>query len=197
MNNIFLLAIIGFSILLLLISIFSNVYGIIVNNTDFSIEVPNGWVYREDLFTDNGILLTPNEFGDILISDNDSILLDVLKDKVLVQIASDSNFPIKNAPVEMYVKVTHQDENIFSPRYENTTIGGEKAIKVYYNTTGIVNALEALDEANVIDSPLVVTSYNAMHDDKPYFLVYTSGAKNYQKYLPQFEQMAKTFKFVK
>lgn len=54
----------------------SNVNAVVVNNTDFSIEVPNGWVYKEDFVFDNGTLLTPNEFADVLI--NTSALLDGL-----------------------------------------------------------------------------------------------------------------------
>ena len=80
----------------------SNIHAVIVNNTDFSIEVPNGWVYKEHFVFDNGTLLTPNEFADVLINTS---LLDGL-DGVMVELAPDDRFPIKNAPVEIYVNHT-------------------------------------------------------------------------------------------
>jgi len=36
-----------------------------------------------------------------------------------------------------------------------------------------------------------------LHDKDPYYLEYIANTKDFQKYLPQFEQMIKTFKFVK
>ena len=81
---------------MLFLSFSLNAYGIrVVNNTDFSIEVPNGWVYREDFLFDNNIILTPNEFSDVLITDNVSTLLDGLDDGVIVESAPDVSFPIK------------------------------------------------------------------------------------------------------
>lgn len=74
----------------------SNIHAVTVNNTDFSIEVPNGWVYREDFLFDNGILLTPNEFADLLITNNASApALDVLHGGSMAELAPDPRFPIK------------------------------------------------------------------------------------------------------
>jgi hypothetical protein len=168
----------------------SSVNGVIVNNTDFSFEVPNGWVYKEHFVFDNGTLLTPNEFADVLL--NTSAMLDGL-DGVMVELAPDDRFPIKNAPVEIYVKHTLKGVNDLSPTYENATVGGERAIKVFLNSTDVASKL---GKTNVTVS-VVGVSYNVMHDDQPYFLNYMTNAKYYQKYLPQFEQMVKTFKFTK
>lgn len=166
----------------------SNIHAVTVNNTDFSFEVPNGWVYKEDFVFDNGTLLTPNEFADVLI--NTSALLDDL-DGVMVELAPDPRFPIKNAPVEIYAKHALKFVNNPSLTYENATVGGERAIKVFINSTDLTKSL-----ANVTVS-LVAVSYYVMYDDQPYFLNYMANAKYYQKYLPQFEQMVKTFKFTK
>ena len=35
-----------------------------------------------------------------------------------------------------------------------------------------------------------------MHDEQPYAISYYANAKNYEKYLPEFEQMVKSFRFV-
>ena len=179
------------AVILLSLSI-SNVNAVIVNNTDFSIEVPNGWVYREDFLFDNGTLLTPNEFADVLITGNISALLDDLHGGIIAELAPDPNFPIKNAPVEIYVKHALKFANNLSSTYENATVGGERAIKVFLNSTDVASKLGM--PTNVPIS-LVTISYFVMHDDQPYFLHYMANAKDYQKYLPQFEQMVKTFKF--
>ena len=170
----------------------SNIHAVTVNNTDFSIEVPNGWVYREDFIFDNGTLLTPNEFADFLITGNLSALLDVQHFGVMVELAPDPRFPIKNAPVEIYAKHSSKFANNLSPTYENATIGGERAIKLFLNSTDIASKLGTTN----VPVSLVTTSYFVIHDDQPYFLNYMANAKDYQKYLPQFEQIVKTFKFV-
>jgi hypothetical protein len=171
----------------------SNIHAATVNNTDFSIEVPNGWVYREDFFFDNGTLLTPNEFAEFLITPNMSAFTGVGKNAPLAEIAPDPRFPIKNAPVEIYAKYASKFANNFFPTYENATIGGERAIKLFLNSTDITSKLAKTN----VTANLVTTSYFVIHDDQPYFLSYMANAKDYQKYQPQFEQMVKTFKFVK
>ena len=95
------------------------------NTTDFSIHVPNGWVYREDYLFDNGILLTANEFADRLISDNASALVDVMQGGILAELRPDPHFPLKNAPVEIYANHTLKIVRGFAPTIENVTIGGE------------------------------------------------------------------------
>jgi hypothetical protein len=170
----------------------SNVNAIVVNNTDFSIDVTNGWVYRENILNDNNILLTPNEFAD-LITDNASITYGLNEGGVVAELASDRNFPIKNAPLETYVKRTLRFANTSALTYENATIGGERAIKVYINGTDLASTSVMPN----ITSSVNTISYYVMHHDQPYYLSYVANTKDYQKYLPQFEQMVKTFKFVK
>lgn len=63
------------------------------NTTDFSIHVPNGWVYREDYLFDNGILLTANEYADRLITDNASALIDVMHGGILAELRPDPHCP--------------------------------------------------------------------------------------------------------
>lgn len=36
-----------------------------------------------------------------------------------------------------------------------------------------------------------------MHGNQPYYIEYMANEKDYQKYLPQFEQIVKSFKFTK
>jgi hypothetical protein len=170
----------------------SNVNAIVVNNTDFSIEVPNGWVYRENILNDVNILLTPNEFAD-LITDNASITYGLNEGGVVAELAPDRNFPIKNAPLEKYVKHTLRFASSSALTYENATIGGERAIKVYINGTDLASTSVMPN----ITSSVNTISYYVMYHDQPYYLSYVANTKDYQKYLPQFEQMVKSFKFMK
>jgi hypothetical protein len=170
----------------------SNVNAIVVNNTDFSIEVPNGWVYRENTLNDVNILLTPNEFAD-LITDNASITYGLNEGGVVAELAPDRNFPIKNAPLETYVKRTLRFANTSALTYENATIEGERAIKVYVNGMDLASTSIMPN----ITSSVNTISYYVMHHDQPYYLSYVANTKDYQKYLPQFEQMVKSFKFMK
>lgn len=163
-----------------------------VNNTDFSMQVPNGWVYRDDYLFNNGILLTANEFADRLIAVNNSALLDAIHGGILVELAPDPRFPLKNAQVETYANHTLGSARSFV-RYENATIGGDRAIRIFMNSTDVASKLGKTDIPSV-----VTTSYYVMHNDQPYFLDFmAANAKYYQKYLPQFEQMVKSFKFTK
>jgi len=100
----------------------------------------------------------------------------------MVEIAPDPRFPIKNAPLETYVKfgLKYVNDSVSTP--ENATIGGERAIKVFFNSSDLAN------RAGITNPPvsLVATNYFVMHDDQPYFLSYMANAKDYQKYFPQF-----------
>jgi len=186
-----LLLIITLGVMLELSPSIYNANAIVVNNTDFSIEVPNGWVYRDDFVFENGTLFTPNEFANILL--NDSAFPDVLHGGVIAELAPDPRFPLKNAPVEIYAKNDLKFAKGLAPKIENATVGGERAIKVFINSTDVAS------RAGMTNVPvsLVTTSYYVMHDDQPYFLNYMANAKDYQKYFTQFEQMVKSFKFTK
>ena len=39
------------------------------------------------------------------------------------------------------------------------------------------------------------TTYFIMHDKQPYQILFSGNAKNYEKYLPEFEQIVKSFGF--
>jgi hypothetical protein len=160
----------------------------------FSVEVPNGWVYRENFGYKDHILLTPNEFADYLIGNNASALvLGGLKNSgSLIDLVHDLNFPVKNAPLEIYAKQFLARSNHLSPKFENVTIGGESAIKVFIRGTDVGNASARPN----ITGNLNFVTYFVMHHDEPYHLDYIANMKDFQKYLPQFKQMVKTFKFL-
>jgi hypothetical protein len=194
-NLILLVSVALIGVLLLLISIFHSVYAIPnVNSSYFSIEVPNNWVYRENFGVNNNVILTPNEFADLLMSDNASAsLLEVIEHGVVVELGMDHEFHIENASLEKYVKYFLSFAQNYDPKYENATIGGERAIKVFINGTDVGRTSPMKNVTSSINS----ISYLFIHQDHPYYLYYIANVNDYNKYLPYFEQMVKTFKFVK
>ena len=69
---------------------------------------------------------------------------------------------------------------------QDTIVSNEKASSIEGN------AINKTMNKNVIYLVNLV-----LHDKDPYYLEYIANTKDFQKYLPQFEQMIKTFKFVK
>ena len=171
----------------------SNVNAIVVNNTDFSIEVPDGWVYRENILFDSTLVLTPKEFANVLIMEDSLKVPDILQGGIIVVLARDPSFPIKNAPLETYVQHVLRSLDTVTPKHVNATIGGERAIKVFINGTDLIRNT---DNPN-ITSRINVVSYIVLHNDQPYYLHYMANTNDYKKYLPEFEQIVKTFKFAK
>jgi hypothetical protein len=66
---------------------------------------------------------------------------------------------------------------------QNGTIDNETAVKIYGD--GIKSF-----------SGIKIVEYMIWHDKKPYFIRYLANVKDFEKYLPEFEQILKTFKFV-
>jgi PDZ domain len=167
-----------------------------VKNQYFSINIPDSWTYTEYSNTGmsqllgrgpvNDIELTPSEFSDMLLNrDIEKVIEKIqVEGSPYASFSQDTNYPIKNAPLESYVKYKIDNYgilNITSQHY--TTIGKEKAVKIYSNeSASFGNTKTAL--------------YFVMHDKQPYQIVYLANAKNYEKYLPEFEQMVKSFRFV-
>jgi hypothetical protein len=182
-------------VLLLLISIFHNVYAITnVSSPYFSIQVPNDWIYRENFLNQGNIVLTPNEFAELLMADNTSAsVLDVIEHGIVAELGLDADFNKKNASLEKYVKYFLSFAQNYDPKYENATIGGERAIKVFINGTDVGRTSPMKNVTSSINS----ISYLVMHQNHPYYLYYIANANDYNKYLPYFEQMVKTFKFAK
>jgi len=93
-------------------------------------------------------------------------------------------YGIKNAPFELYVKykIDRQTEMNVTSR-QNVTIHGEPAVKIHGDGIKTFNGIKFVE-------------YILMHDKEPYYIGYMANVKDFEKYLPQFEQMVKTFKFV-
>jgi hypothetical protein len=163
-----------------------------VENLYFSINIPDSWTYTESSNTPqarstglgpgNTINLTPSEFSDLLLIPMEKFREKIQDRGAYATFFQDSDYRIKNAPLESYVKYAIDNlgiQNITSQQY--TTVGKEKSVKINTNDMPYGN------------SKLVV--YLVMHDKQPYSIMYKADAKNYEKYLPEFEKIVKSFTF--
>jgi PsbP-like protein len=187
MNTLILLAIVIGSLLL----VSNNVYGEIVNttdistnSTDFSIDIPDNWTFEETVFG-NRIFLTPNEFGVLLASDVSERADQLKNGGVMGEFQQDLLFPIKNAGLDVYVQYIINEQkwmNVTSK--QNVTIDNEPPVKILGDGTNSSNHIK-------------FAGYMTMRDEKPYYIGYMANVKDFEKYLPEFEQIVKTFKFAK
>jgi hypothetical protein len=178
-----------------------NVNAIIVNNTDFSVNVSDNWAYLDSnnplgkTFGSNNplanifgggpwIAAIPNEFSKLLVNTSQEFSAKAVQNGGAYSVfAIDTGYPYRNVPLEIYTEYANNlsRAKIFSR--ENTTIGGEQAIRIHRIP---------LDNTPNVE----VVAYYSVHKGKPYWINYVANEKDFQKYLPQFEQMVRTFKFV-
>lgn len=180
---------ISMTVLVLLPSLDSHVNAVTnVNNTYssknkvFSMKIPDNWAQRG--LAPEVVLFTPSQFSELLInySDFDKQMKD---EGALVRVQKDWFYPIENTPFDTYVKwKIAENSGIHVTSMQNVTLSGEPGVKIYGDGIDPFNGIKFVQ-------------YLVWHDEEPYFLEYMANQKDYQKYLPQFEQMIKTFKFSK
>jgi hypothetical protein len=150
-----------------------------VNSTDFSIDIPNNWSYKQDLFLQ--VHLTPSKYASLLTETEMTKSFDEnIKGKdggASAFLYQDWMYDIKNAPFDVYL----EDKIGYTPR-QNLTIDNEPAVRIS------VNGIESFNGTKMVQ-------YLIWHDKKPYALEYKATVKDFEKYLPEFEQIVKTFKF--
>jgi len=179
--NFYLLLIVSFTSLITGNLISQPIYGQEkVENVYFSINIPDNWTYVE---YSNGMRLAPNEFTDVLqasLGDTEK----TADEGVLSIFTTDTEYLLKNAPLESYAKYIIDKfgiTNITSQSY--ATVGGEKAVRLSSNET------VKFGNGNIV-------LYLIMHDKGPYQIAYLGTPKNiYEKYLPEFENIVNSFTF--
>ena len=160
----------------------SSVNALVINNTDFSIDVPNNWAYEQGIFS--VVALTPSEFGVLLVNHSKPLNETMRDEGAFASFEQERNFPIKNAGLDAYVKymIDRQDGmNVTSK--ENVTLDNEAAVEIQGD------GLKSF-------SGIKFVQYMLMHNEQPYFLAYMANVKDFEKYLPEFEQIVKSLKFV-
>jgi PsbP-like protein len=151
-----------------------------VNASDFSIDIPDNWVYSKKLV---GVELSPHEFGALIINDDEPWSEQMNDTGAVASFSQEWLFPIKNAGLDLFVKYKiDKQTGINVTSQQNLTIDNEPAVKIYADGINSFNGIKFVE-------------YMVWHDDKPYYFGYMAKAKDFEKYLPEFEQIVKSFKF--
>ena len=142
-----------------------------INNTDFSISVLDNWAYRQpnplaNIFgAGSRVGLIPTEFSNLLVNTSEEVSgKSILNGGAFSILSLDTDYPYRNIPLETYTQynIHLSPVKIFSQ--ENTTIDGEKAIKIHRTARNNLTNVEALD-------------YYVVHDGKPYTLQYAANVR--------------------
>lgn len=154
-----------------------------VENPGFSINVPDNWAYQSSVY--EIVRLTPNEFA-VFLHNQSKPLVEIMKQEgALVMLAYDRAYAIKSAPFDAYVKYKISEQNGANvTSKQNATIDNKPAVVIQGDGLEAFNGIKFLE-------------YMLMHGNQPYYIEYMANEKDYQKYLPQFEQIVKSFKFTK
>ena len=156
----------------------------IAKTSYFSIEPLDNWTYEinSDKTTaqtmgsgaSNAIILYPNDIDIITGVESGNALI--------ANFEQDNTYNVKNAPLSNYVK--YKTENAIAPitSQQNIIIDGESAVKVLSNGKGDYGNIKYL---------FIYT----IHDKKYYAIGLMGNTNNFNRYLPEFEQMLNTFQF--
>ncbi len=157
----------------------------------FSIEIPDSWTYTETpeppmehvlgVSSYSSVVLVPAKYAELLIQDKGDIEMGNGTGAILF--AEDSDYTVKNAPPDLYVKFRmNKDDSLNVTSQQDTTVGKEKAVRIEgskNDTSGNVRLLE----------------YLISHNDEPYIIRYIATTNDFERYLPDFELMVKSFMF--
>jgi small nuclear ribonucleoprotein (snRNP)-like protein len=160
----------------------------------FTVQVPSGWVYKEHFLSDSNTILTANGFANLLnVSKPSQSLLDLVQKGVLLELGTDEHFRADNISLEKYVKYFLTNANEDDVTVQNASIGGERAIRIFINGTEIGKTSPMKNVTGSINS----LGYLFLHRGEPYYIYYIANEKNFMDYISDFEQIAKTFNFLK
>ena len=178
---------------ILLLFLFQSAYSVEekFRGLPFSIEVPNTWSYTESpeaplehalgLSSYSSVVLVPAKFADLLIQDKGNI--EMGNGTAAILFAEDSDYTVKNAPPELYVKFRmNKDDSLNVTSQQDTLVGKEKAVRID-------------GTKNDTSGPLKVSEYLLTHNNEPYIIRYIASTNDFKKYLPDFELMVRSFMF--
>jgi len=180
------------TILLLLLFLIQSVYSVEkFRGFPFSIEVPDSWTYTETpeppiehllgVSSYSSVVLVPAKFAELLIQDKGDIGMG--NGTAAIVFAEDSDYTVKNAPPDLYVKFRmNKDDSLNVTSRQDTMVGKEKAVRIEgikNDTSGNIRLLE----------------YLIIHNNEPYIIRYIASMNDFERYLPDFELMVKSFMF--
>ena len=157
----------------------------------FSIEVPDSWSYTETpeppiehvlgVSSYSSVVLVPAKFAELLIQDKGDIGMG--NGTAAIVFAEDSDYTVKNAPLDLYVKFRMNKDDILNiTSQQDTTVGKEKAVRIEGSKNDISGNVRLLE-------------YLIVHNDEPYIIRYIASTNDFERYLPDFELMVKSFMF--
>ena len=157
----------------------------------FSIEIPDTWAYTETpeppmervlgVSSYTSVVLVPVDFAELLIQEEEDI--EMGNGSAAIVFAKASDYSVKNAPLDLYVKYRMNEDDSFNDiTQQDTTLGKEKAVKIEGSKNDISGNIRQLE-------------YLLLHNNEPYLIRFIAGMNNFERYLPDFELMVKTFTF--
>lgn len=157
----------------------------------FSIEIPDSWTYTETpeppmehllgVSSYSSVVLVPAKFAELLIQDKGDIGMG--NGTAAIVFAEDSDYTVKNAPPDLYVKFRmNKDDSLNITSRQDTTVGKEKAVRIEGSKNDISGNVRLLE-------------YLIVHNDEPYIIRYIASTNDFERYLPDFELMVKSFMF--
>jgi len=163
-----------------------------LHNTEFSLNVLDNWAYQESGHSLQNVFgggpwvrLIPVEFSEMLINPGQELSGTTIKNHgAYVTIGLDTAYPFRNVPLNIYTQYNLNLSEVKIFARANVTIDGEEAVRIHRTPRDNSTNVEVVD-------------YYTVHEGKPFSLQFVSNVKDFQRYLPEFEQMVKTFKFVK
>lgn len=157
----------------------------------FSIEIPDSWTYTETpeppiehllgVSSYSSVVLVPAKFAELLIQDKGDIGMG--NGTAVIVFAEDSDYTVKNAPPDLYVKFRmNKDDSLNVTSRQDTTVGKEKAVRIEGSKNDISGNVRLLE-------------YLILHNNEPYIIRYIASTNDFERYLPDFELMVKSFMF--
>jgi hypothetical protein len=157
----------------------------------FSVEIPDTWAYTETpeppiehvlgVTSYTSVILVPVHFAELLIQEKHDIAIG--NGSAAIVFAKASDYSVKNAPLDLYVKYRmNEDDSLNLISRQDTIVGKEKAVRIdgsKNDTSGNIKLLE----------------YLLLHNNEPYVIRYIAGVNEFERYLPEFELMVKSFTF--
>ena len=157
----------------------------------FSIEIPETWAYTETpeppienvlgVTSYTSVVLVPVHFAELLIQEKSDIAM--YNGSAAIVFAKASDYSVKNAPLDLYVKYRmNEDDSLNVISHQDTIVGKEKAVRIdgsKNDTSGKIRLLE----------------YLLLHNNQPYVIRFIAGVNEFERYLPEFELMVKSFTF--
>ena len=157
----------------------------------FCIEVPDTWAFTETpeppiervlgVSSYTSVVLVPVQFAELLIEEKGDI--EIGNGSAVVVFAKASDYSVKNAPLDLYVKYRmNEDDSLNVISQKDTTIGKDKAVRIDGNENNNASNTRLLE-------------YLFLHNDEPYVIRYIASMDDFERNLPAFELMLKSFNF--